>query len=109
LTIANGASLSDVLDFTFFSGGMLLVPSAWTAADIAFHVSDEAEGTFTLLKDKSGSTVKITSVTTDASYWYEIPTEVFAAAHVKIASINTSTEAAVNQGAARSLMVLVKG
>ncbi len=108
LIIASGAAPSTELDMTGFAGGMIKVPGAWTAADIGFSACEKSGGTFVDLQDELGARVKITGVATATSMFYDIPPEVFSARYVKLESINTSTEAAVNQGAERSIIVVMK-
>jgi len=108
LTIANGASLSSELDMTGMVGGLVIIPSAWTAADVGFSTSEKAGGTFVDVQDETGSRVKISGIATAASMAYDIPAEVFGCRYVKLESIDTSTEAAVNQAAARSIIVTLK-
>jgi len=48
--IAAGASLSSVLDKSHYERISILMPTAWTAADICFTVSDSLTGTFLPLR-----------------------------------------------------------
>jgi hypothetical protein len=47
--IANGASLSNAIKKSHYRRVLLFMPSAWTAADITFAVSDSPTGTFNKL------------------------------------------------------------
>jgi hypothetical protein len=112
VTIANGAAVSgEVSTATFGPRGLaVLTPAAWTDADIAFDVSID-NSTWYPLQDDEGNRVKITSVTTDAAKVYDAPPECWTAGcfrYVRLASINTSTEADVNQGAARTCYIVFK-
>ncbi len=111
LTIASGEALSGVFDMTGHAGGMVLVPGAWDAANIGFQVSPTSDGTFNILRDESGTPVQISNVLTNGARWYAFPAEVFAARFVKLwsKSATAGTETDVNQTAARSLTVLLKG
>lgn len=127
--IANGAAVSSTggdtageIDLKNWAGGLILVPSAWTAADITFSVAPYSSlaavqsglgrkkpaPTFSPLFDKVGVLVRITTIATSAAQWYEVPAQVFMGAVVKIHSTNTASAAAVNQGAARTLQLLRK-
>lgn len=60
-TIASGTAISTMIS----SGGGfcfgLLMPAAWTAADLTFLVCDNPDGTFVDLYDDSASQVKVLS------------------------------------------------
>ena len=108
--IASGASESiSPIDMRGFAGGMVKIPAVWTEANLAFKVCESPGGTFAPLKDDVGSLVKITTITTDASYWYAIPSTVFSAHYVKLYSVDTSDDSAEAQGAARDIYVSLKG
>lgn len=110
VTIANGAAISEAIDVRECVGGFVIVPGAWTDANIGFQVCDTSSGTFVALKDKTGSPLQIASITTNASFAYAIPTEAFPAMFVKLWSKSTTaaTTTDTNQGAARSLTVILK-
>ena len=57
VTILNGAALSDGVVFGKYSKGVIHLPAAWTAADIGFYVSSEADGTFLPLYDGANPVV----------------------------------------------------
>ena len=105
LTIANGANLSDALDFRLFSMLTVLMPAAWTAASIAFKVCSTNGGTYLPLYDDNGNLVQIDSPAVDKAY--AAPPAVAGAIWVKLWSQNGSGTN-TNQGAARSLIVDVK-
>jgi hypothetical protein len=106
VTIANGASLSQAIDFRQFSLMTVRMPATWTAASIGFKVSDTAGGTFSPLYDDGGSLVQISSPT--ANNAYVAPAEVAAGHWVKLWSQNGSGSD-TNQAAARTLAVDLKG
>lgn len=110
--IASGESESTKLSFTDYipTLGMIRIPAVWTAADIAFKVSDAQDGTYDFLRDNTtGDLVRVKGIKTSAASWYRVPEEVSGAYWVKLVSVNTASEAAVNQAAARSLKLLIKG
>lgn len=105
LTIANGAALSDELDFRYYSMLTVHMPAGWTAASIGFHVAHTSGGTFQPLYDELGNLVQISSPS--ASRSYSVPPELAGAQYVKLWSQNGSGTN-TNQGAARSLVVSLK-
>lgn len=111
VTIANGAALSEAFDFSEFSGGHVITPDVWTAANIGFQVSATQSGTYTILRDKAGAPVQVSTVKTDGGRAYSMPDEVFGALWVKLWSKNTTaaTETDTNQGGARTLGLTLKG
>jgi len=111
-TIASAAAVSDEIDLGGATMLSLVWPSAWTAADLTFLVSDVSGGTFTALYDDGGTEVKIASASlptaeartiTNAS----ILTKVGQARFIKLRSGVAATP--VNQGAERSIKIICKG
>jgi hypothetical protein len=110
VTIGNGEALSETINMKDFSGGIVIIPSAWTDANLGFKVSPTPDGTFVILHSSVGVPVQIGEIVTNASYAYAIPEAIFAAGFMKLWSKNT-TDATVtdtNQGAARNITVLLK-
>jgi len=103
-------AISGAISLEHWIGGQVVVPSAWTAANMGFKVSDSATGTFTILKDDVGTPVQISNITTNASYAYSLPTELFKSRYIKLwsKSATAGTVTDVNQAAARSLSVYLK-
>ena len=103
-------AITEAISMEHWIGGQVVVPSAWTAANIGFKVCDTADGTFVILKDDVGTPIQISNITTDASYAYSLPTEIFKARYMKLwsksATAGTVTDA--NQAASRSLSVYLK-
>jgi hypothetical protein len=115
VTIASGAAVSGDLYGTNgdagrlgFRGLAVSVPSAWTSADIGLEVS--TDGTNWLPVQKAdGTRVIISGIATSAAALYIFPPEVWAAGafpYVRIASLNTSSGANVNQGGDRALTII---
>ncbi len=101
-TIANGASLSDavaVTDGQIVRG--IVIPAAWTAAQLSFDVSHDDGVTYTSLRDPAGNE-HVNAVT--VSTFIPFPT-VVGVTHIKIRSGILGT--VVAQGAQRLLTVLV--
>ena len=101
-TIANGASLSDAVAVA--AGKVVygvIIPAAWTTAQISFDVSHDSGVTYTSLRDPAGNE-HANAVT--VSTFIPFPT-VVGVTHIKIRSGIIGT--LVNQGAQRLLTVLV--
>ena len=109
-TIDNGTAITGAIDITEFSSGVVITPAAWTDANIGIKVSQASDGTYVVLHDVSASPVQIAGITTDASLAYTLPDEIFACGHIKLWSKNTTVATITdnNQGAARSLWVILK-
>jgi hypothetical protein len=99
-TIANGAALSDAFDFSRFASLIVTLPATWTAASIAFHVSNSQGGTYVPLYDDDGNLAQIDSPT--ASKAYNAPAALAGAHWVKLWSQNGSGTN-TNQAAERIL------
>jgi hypothetical protein len=111
VVIANAAAVSGSFDVNAQGGrGFAVeVPVAWTAADIAFEVSDD-DSTYVPLYSDTGARVKITNIATAAVQVYIVPAEAWAIGaylFMRLVSIDTSTGANTNQGAERTLKVRV--
>ena len=103
--IANGAAVSDAIELSQFSGMIVQMPAAWTAASIGFKVCNTPDGTFLPLYDDDGLLVQIDSPAVDKAY--SAPAPVFAAMYIQLWSQDGSASA-TNQGAARTLTVTMK-
>ncbi len=103
-TIANGASLSNEIDFGGSSMQMMLMPTAWTVAVITFQVAEATGGTLRNAYDEFGNEV---SVTIAASRAVPVPLELAGVRFVKIRSGTGGS--AVNQGAECIITVILKG
>lgn len=110
-TVANGAAITEAIPFHEYAGGLVTIPAAWTDANLGFQVCDTEAGTYVKMKDKAGDPVQIESITTNATFAYEIPPEVFGAHYLKLwsKSSTSATTTDTNQGAARSLVLTMKG
>lgn len=101
VTIANGASESNILDLT----GQVLVgitmPTAWTAAKITLLASNTSGGTFQPVYDAAGTEFQIT--TAASRHVYLDPAVTRGLRYVKLRSGVVGT--VVNQAAARSFSV----
>ena len=105
------AGLSDAVHMGPFSGGIVHMSAAWTnTASLAFHVSDEEEGTYQLMYQADGTVLRIESDDTVAvqGFSYPLPAELFGCQFVKLFSNNPASTAAITQGAARVLRLDLK-
>lgn len=109
--IASGAAATPAIDFSHWAGGVVIVPSAWTSANIGFYVSDTIDGTYVILRDDSGTPVQISNIKTDGSRAYKLPDDVFGVLFMKLWSKNTTaaTETDTNQASTRTLTLVCKG
>lgn len=109
-SIAAGAALSGAIDVREMAGGILKnIGTNWTAADIVFDVCEKVDGTFTTLKDETGTAARIASLATDAAEARKLPDELFACAWFKIRSVGVGTVVSENQVAAQSFVLMMKG
>ncbi len=113
LTIANNAAVTGALQLQFGERIVAVeTPSAWTAADIVVQVSRDGT-TFVDLKDITGTLLRLTSIAVGAAELRTIANDITALDlplgpnQVKLRSCNTASAADVNQGAARTLWVLL--
>ncbi len=118
LTIANGAAVSDAFRYERAKHGALLTGTAWTAANIGFQACTTEDGTFRHIEHHdSGEPIQIENIAAGASgltpVWIEFPPELkdFPAVWLKLwsKSATAATETGVNQGAARTFTVVLKG
>lgn len=107
LTIANGTSLSSsAADFGPIARLCAIVmPSAWTAADITFQVSDDGV-TFQNMFDDQGTEVKVTSPAADKTMAFKDDFKRLFSRFQFVKVRSGTSGAAVNQGADRSVILL---
>ena len=102
LNIANATAITaDHIDFQNYKYGMIHMPAAWTAADLAFAVCHESNGTYIPLHDSSG----LVTMAVAASQSYSLPDALKGAGYFKIKSVDTVDASDENQGALRLLTV----
>jgi len=102
-TIANGASLSGALDLDGRTPVALLMPAAWTAADVTFQESFD-NSTFYNVFTTAGGELTLT-VDVDQAIIID-PVNLAGARYLKVRS--GTAAAAQNQGAARTIGVVVR-
>ena len=113
-TIPSGSAVSNSVDFAFGEYIALLEtdPTAWTAADLCFQISRDGT-TFVDLTDIQDALIRVTNIA--AAQMRAIADDLNNVAFpmgdhkVRLRSVNTASEANVNQGGARvQRMLLVK-
>lgn len=105
--IAESGSLSGEVDLEGYSISHIVMPAAWTAANITFAVSTTTGGTFVPLYDESGS--EVTSVVAASGAYAQDANagKLFGIRYIKLRSGTNAS--AVTQTAARTLTLLLKG
>lgn len=89
LTIAVGATDSDVLVLDGFAMGMVFLPSTFDGTTVTFKCCDTYGGTYVVLEDSSGNVV---TVTTAASQCFALPEAVFGAPFGKLVAGSAQTD-----------------
>lgn len=106
LTIANGAAVSDPVNFSQYAGGIVAMPAAWTAANVGFQIADDEDGPYyPLLNAGNDAPIEIGSPTAGSAY--SLPKEIYGAIWFKLWSQDGSGNN-TNQGAERALSLLLK-
>lgn len=109
VTIANGTSLSSVIDIRGAKGGSIRMPAAWTAAAINFASAGDPDGTdatFLPVTDNGGTEL---TMTVAADKVVQIPQALFLAGVSFIKLRSGTSGAPVNQGAERTLCICLVG
>jgi hypothetical protein len=100
-TIANGAFLSGAIDLDRSTLSALIMPAAWTTAGLSFQISAD-NSTFVDFYDKTNNEI---TMSVAASRGYQLdPSNWLGIRYIKIRSGTSATS--VNQGAARSIVLL---
>lgn len=110
VTITSGAATSTTVEFARRRLAGVLGPTAWTAADISFEVSDPENTAWRKVVDCNGALVRITGVATSSSESM-LPPEIadrFVGEKLRLVSTNAASEANATQGADRTLYVLTE-
>lgn len=106
-TIANGASLSSEVDLSGFVLRAIQMPADWTAANLTLQSKPRSSDTLQNVYDKGGTEFTITAA--DDRYLVPVGADaevLQALAFIKIRSGTAGS--AVNQGAARTLLLVVE-
>ena len=115
VTIAITTAVSGTFPFNGQRVIAVIVPSAWTAADVTFEIDTPADsGTWVKVVDRAGALYKLTGVATALSEYHMIAGDANQADIVitgpgngRIVSTNTASEVNINQDAARTLIVIL--
>lgn len=110
VTIPNNTAKSSRIVFDKVSGGVVIVPGVWTAANIGFYTGHEgdADTDFVPVRTSTGGYVEIKGISTGASSAYPLPDELENVGCFLIWSKNTGSTADVNQGGARNLKLSIR-
>ena len=104
VTIANGASLSNTIDTLGFPLVGILMPAAWTAADITLKAAPDAAANVASVYDEAGTEINLKGA---ASQLIAIPlTKLTGLRYVQVRSGTAAL--AVNQAANRVLGLVVR-
>ena len=120
VTIANAAAVSDAFPIDGWNIVGIITPSTWTTADISFEVeTTRGSGSYVKAVDNEGVLFKLTGIATttaeyrltgggarDGTAGLSGGPVITGSGRARIVSTNTASEANVNQGAARSLIVI---
>lgn len=113
LAIASAAAVSAAFSFQGKRVVAVIVPSAWTAADITFEIEYPA-GTWIKVVNRAGALYKLTGVATNVSEMQLVSGDANQADIIitgpgdgRIVSTNTGSEANINQDAARTVVVVL--
>ena len=113
VTISSGAATSEAFSFQGQRVIGVVVPSAWTAGDVSFEI-EYPSGTWVKVVDRAGALYKLTGVATRAAELHltagdanQADIIVVGTGDGRVVSTNTSSEADVNQGADRSVAVIL--
>jgi hypothetical protein len=102
LTIASGASLSDVLDCRGFRISAIEIPSAWTAASVTFVHGMTSSGTFQKLSADADEVVEQAS----ASETMAVKSNAVSLSGLAFVKLRSGTAASpIAQGATRTINV----
>jgi hypothetical protein len=101
-TIANGASLSDAVQVDGAALVGIIMPAAWTAANLTLQASHD-DSTFNNVYDELGTEKTIVSST--SRYISLNPADYLGANSLKVRSGTAGTP--VNQGGARSIVLVL--
>lgn len=103
-TIPISTALSDVIDFRGVSFMQIVMPAAWTAADLGFYVSATRDGTFGMLQDSGATRIECTGVAVNLRM--QCPNTIAGSAFLKLWSQNAGVDA--NQAAERAIQIILK-
>ena len=109
VTIPSSAAVSDAIlgnDLRNANSMTITIPPAWTAADLGFEVSDDDGTTWVPVRDHLWDRIRVQNIDTAEAGVVQAPAEAWGITkheRFRLASLNVSTGANENQGAARSI------
>jgi hypothetical protein len=106
LTMADNAAITDAVNMSAYAGGTVHVPTGWVAANVGFSRATTVGGTYTRMRDQTGTLLQITGIVADQVY--PLPTELFGCGFVKLLSQNASGNDVSQTGGPLSLVVELK-
>lgn len=108
--IPQDAAVSNVIDGRSMAAMIIKNNGTnWTAADIIFDVCETETGTFTPLKDNTGTVIRVGSLPTNAAVAQALPVGLFAAHYFKLHSVAVGLLTDVGQAtAAQTIYVMMK-
>lgn len=106
VTIASGAALSDVIDLSDRTLVGIQMPTAWTAADLAFRAATSSAGTPVPLF-RGSDTARYQIKAAASRHFVLSPLDFAGARWIQLESVDTGGNA-VNQGADRTITLLYR-
>ena len=76
-TMVINTAIGGAVSIEGHQSGIVIMPSAWTAASLGFKVCDTEDGTYVILRTDEGVPIQITGIVTDAVSAYKIPADLF--------------------------------
>jgi hypothetical protein len=104
VTIASGASLSGGADIKGMSLVGIIIPSAWTAADLTFQGSADGGTTYNNVYSSAG--VEVQFQVSTSRHMVVDPTQFLGMSHIKVRSGTSGS--ATTQGADRVLTLITR-
>lgn len=111
VNIASSAAVSGTFSFQGQRITAVIIPAAWTAADLTFDVEEPID-TFVKVVNRAGAAYKLTGLATSASEYHMISGDanqgdVIITSHGdgRVVSTNTGSEADTNQTASRDIII----
>lgn len=98
------------IDLTGVAWGSVIMPVAWTAANLAFFACGTRDGTYVPMRDEAGAALMITGIATATADSYYIPGKVNAGGpwtKCRSVTVGTDPTSAVLQAADRTIVVVV--
>ena len=112
-TISSSSATSEVFPFNSRRILGVIVPSAWTDADITFEI-EYPSGTWVKVVDRAGALYKLSGNATSSSEFHLVSGDankgdilITGPGDGRVVSTNTGSEANINQGADREVVVVL--